>query len=30
MNDIIDDQILEELGDFSQDLLINSNSFKKI
>ena len=30
MNDIIDNQIIEESGDFSQDLLIDSNLFKKI
>ena len=30
MNDIIDNQIQEESGDFSQDLLIDSNLFKKI
>ena len=30
MNDIIDNQILEESGDFSQDLLIDSSLFKKI
>ena len=30
MNDIIDNQIIEESGDFSQDLLIDSDLFKKI
>ena len=30
MNYIIDNQIVEELGDFSQDLLIDGNLFKKI
>ena len=30
MNDIIDNQIIEESRDFSQDLLIDSNLFKKI
>ena len=30
MNDIIDSQIVEESGDFSQDLVIDSNLFKKI
>ena len=30
MSNIIDNQIIENLGDFSQDLLIDSNLFKKI
>ena len=30
MSDIIDNKIIENLGDFSQDILFDSHLFKKI